>query len=252
MIKLEERLIISADFRSKKDKKGRDIGGQVLDLAVSLQDFGVYIKVNSALRAEGYELIQALHSRGLKVFADLKLIDIPNTMKTDAELLSFHKPEMLTVMCCAGVDGMHAVQETLPDTNVLGVTVLTSLDEEKCDEIFSCSPKDGVLRFARMANRAGLRGLVLSPQEASLVKSDNNLDRLELITPGIRPMWSIVEGDDQSRVMTPAQAIRNGAERVVIGRPIIGAAPNDKGMPQNPREAVEWTLKEIQQGLDER
>ncbi len=254
-MKLEERLIIAMDFNPKEYSSLQDslsVREKVIEFSKSFKGRGIYIKVNSILRASGYNLINDIHSLGLKVFADLKLIDIPNTMSTDAQLLSFHKPDMLTVMCCACVDGMSVVQEILPDTKVLGVTVLTSLNTEKCDEIYSCSPEAGVLRFARMAKHAGLRGLILSPQEVAFIKSDSKLNDLEIITPGIRPAWSIVEGDDQSRIMTPAQAIKNGAERIIIGRPIIDAAPNNKGMPQSSDEAVERILKEIQQGLNER
>lgn len=240
-MKAEERLIIAADYDPEKSGGTRGVIECVLNLAEEIKGLGVYIKVNSVLRAAGYQLIDKLHDKGLKVFADLKLIDIPNTMKADAELLSANPPEMLTVMCCAGIDGMRAVQSTLPDTKVLGVTVLTSLSEEECQVIFICSTKGGVLRFARMAKSAGLGDIVLSPKEVEIVKDRFELE-LGLNTPGIRPEWSLIEGDDQSRVLTPIQAIRNGATRIVIGRPIIQA--------DSPREAVKRTLEEIQQGLN--
>lgn len=244
-MKLEERLIVAADYYPVKPVKFDGTGGtvkRVLDLAEKLDGLGVYIKINSVLRAAGYQLIDKLHGKGLKVFADLKLIDIPNTMKTDAALLAPHSPEMLTVMCCAGIDGMHAVQDALPHTKVLGVTVLTSLNEEECQAIFTCSTKAGVLRFARMAKLAGLGELILSPKEIEIVKDRFEL-KLGLNTPGIRPKWSIVKGDDQSRVLTPMQAIKNGATRIIVGRPIVDA--------EDPREAVQRTLEEIQQGLED-
>jgi len=191
-----------------------------------------------------------LHDMGVKVFADLKLIDIKNTMQFDAEFLAEFEPEIVTVMCCAGIDGMNAVQEVIgKKTMVLGVTVLTSLNEEECQAIFTCSTKAGVLKFARMAQLAKLGGLILSPKELDVVNDRFELT-LSLNTPGIRPEWAIVEGDDQTRVVTPLQAIENGAERIVMGRPITGAKPNDEGFPQNPREAVERTLEEIKAGLD--
>ena len=244
----EERLIVAADFSPK------DFGGilgvkkRVIELAQDLEGLGVYIKVNSILRAAGYDLINQLHDLGLKVFADLKIIDIPNTMATDAAMLAEVKPEILTVMACAGIDGMYIVQKNLPNTEVLGVTVLTSLNEEECQALFTCSTKAGVLKFSRMAQLAGLGGLILSPKELEVVASRVELS-LSLNTPGIRPIWSIVEGDDQSRVLTPQQAIENGAKRIVLGRPIVKACKNNKGFPQNPREAVERTLEEIKKGL---
>lgn len=248
-LKPQERLIVAADYSPK------DLGGiagvekQVLALAENLQGTGVYIKVNSILRAVGYSLITKLHDLGLKVFADLKLIDIPNTMKTDGEMLAEVRPDILTVMCCAGIDGMHAVQKILGSTTeVLGVTVLTSLNEEECQAIFSCSTRAGVLRFSRMAQLAGLGGLILSPQEVEVVNKRFEL-LLSLNTPGIRPVWSLVEGDDQSRVLTPQKAIAAGAQRIVMGRPVVQAGPNDQGLPQSPREAVDRTIAEIEAGL---
>lgn len=244
----EERLIVAADY-SPKDFGGiQGVESKVLALAEELKGLGVYIKVNSVLRAVGYSLITKLHDLDLKVFADLKLIDIPNTMGTDGEMLTEVKPEILTVMCCAGINGMNAVQKVLGGTTeILGVTVLTSLNEKECQSIFTCSTKAGVLRFARMAQLAGLGGLILSPKEVNVLKKFELT--LSFNTPGIRPAWSLVEGDDQSRVLTPQKAIENGAERIVMGRPIVKAGANDKGLPQNPRKAVERTLKEIKTGL---
>jgi len=248
-LKPAERLIVAADY-SPQDHGGIEgVKEKVFALARELHGMGVYIKVNSILRAVGYDLIVWLHDLGLKVFADLKLIDIPNTMKIDGEMLAEVKPDLLTVMCCAGIDGMHVVQKVIGgSTEVLGVTVLTSLDEEECQAIFTCSTKAGVVRLARMAQLAGLGGLILSPQEVEILKKRFEIT-LGLNTPGIRPEWSLVEGDDQSRVLTPQKAITNGAQRIVMGRPIVKATPNDNGLPQNPREAVERTLMEIEATL---
>ena len=222
-----------------------------LELCQQLEGSGVYVKANSVLRAVGYSLITKVHDFGLKMFADLKLIDISETMKIDGQMLLEVKPDILTVMCCAGIDGMHAVQKVLGDTTeVLGVTVLTSLNEEECQAIFTCSTKAGVLRFAWMAQHAKLGGLILSPKEVDVVNNRFEL-MLSLNTPNIRPEWSIVKGDDQDkkRGLTPKKAIKNGAQRIVMGRPITQAGPNDKGLPQSPREAVERTLEEIREGL---
>jgi len=238
-----DRLIVAADYDPRKVGGYQGVMKSVTALAEQLEGTGVYIKLNSALRACGYELISKVHDSGLKVFADLKLVDIPNTMGTDGALLAEFKPELLTVMCCAGIDGMNAVQKALPDTQVLGVTVLTSLNEEECQAIFSCSTKAGVLKFARMAKLAGLDNLILSPKEVEVVRKRPEL-QMVLSTPGIRPEWSLVKGDDQSRVLTPAMAIQNGADRIVIGRPITQA--------ENPYDAVGRTFDEIAQGLDKR
>lgn len=240
-LKTEERLIVAADY-SPLDYGGiSGVEEKVLELADLLKGTGVYIKTNSILRAVGYGLVNRLHDLGLKVFADLKLIDIPNTMKTDGEFLAEVQPDILTVMACAGIDGMRSVQSVIGgNTEVLGVTVLTSLDDEECKAIFTCSSEEGVVRFAHMAQSAGLGGLILSPKEVGLLKDDVELT-LSLNTPGIRPAWGLVEGDDQSRVLTTVKAIANGSKRVVIGRPITTA--------KNPRDAVLKTLDEIEEGL---
>jgi len=164
-------------------------------------------------------------------------------METDGAMLAEVKPELVTVMCCAGIDGMRAVQKAIGGTTeVLGVSVLTSLDEEECQAIFTCSTKAGVLRFARMAQLADLGGLILSSQEAEMLGAKQELV-LTLNTPGIRPDWSLVAGDDQKRVMTPGKAIKAGVKRIVVGRPITQA--------KDPRGAVEKTLQEIEEALKE-
>lgn len=243
-MEVSERLIVAADYDPRKLGGIIGVKNEVLKLAESLKGLGVIIKVNSVLRARGYELIEGLHGLGLRVFADLKLIDIPNTMETDGAMLAEVKPEIVTVMCCAGIDGMRAVQKVIGGTTeVLGVSVLTSLDEEECQAIFTCSTKAGVLRFARMAQLAGLGGLILSSQEAEMLGAKQEL-MLTLNTPGIRPDWSLVAGDDQKRVMTPGKAIKAGVKRIVVGRPITQA--------KDPRGAVEKTLQEIEEALKER
>lgn len=252
-LKVEERLIVATDYSPMECGGISGVEKSVLALAENLKGTGVYIKINSVLRAIGYSLIVKLHNLGLGVFADLKLIDIPKTMEVDAEMLVGFKPDILTVMCCAGIKGMNVVQKILGDiTEILGVTILTSLDMTECEGIFICSPEAGVVRFARMAQSAGLGGLILSPKEVGIVKAKDDLVELSLNTPGIRPVWSFVEGDDQSRVTTPKQAIKNGADRIVVGRPITKARPNSNGFPQNPREAVKRTLEEIREGLEKR
>ncbi len=244
-MKTSERLIVAADYDPRKCGGINGVREKVLELGKSLEGLGVIIKVNSILRACGYELIKDLHGFGLRVFADLKLIDIPNTMETDGAMLAEVKPELLTVMCCAGIDGMREAKKAVGgETEVLGVSVLTSLDEEECQAIFTCSTKAGVLRFARMAQLAGLGGLILSSQEAEMLSKRQELV-LSLNTPGIRPDWALVKEDDQAkaRIMTPGKAIKAGAKRIVIGRPVT--------QDDNPREAAEKTLQEIEDALKE-
>ncbi len=240
---VEERLIVAADLDPREFGGIKGARSQVIKLGKSLSGLGVVIKVNSILRAVGYSLIKDLQDLGLKVFADLKLVDIPKTMEYDSLFLSENPPDFLTVMCNSGVAGMSKVQKALNGkTDILGVTVLTSLDEEESQAIFTCSAKAGVVRFARMAQLAGLPGLILSPKEIEVIKKRKELV-LTLNTPGIRPEWALVKGDDQSRVLTPKKAIVNGVTRIVVGRPITQA--------KDPYQAVNRTLDEIREALKE-
>lgn len=233
-----ERLIVAADFKPTTQNGRTWAKAQVLALADSLKGTGVYVKVNSALRACGYDLIGEIQSRGLRVFADLKLIDIKETLSTDGVLLREAKPELLTTMCVAGVTAMQALKAELPDTEVLGVTVLTSLTDADTDAMFTCSTKEAVMRFAQVGADAQIDGFISSPAEAEVLRAKFGLV-LSLNTPAIRPTWAIVPGDDQNpdRIMTPAKAIRAGADRIVVGRPIVQAG--------NPYDAVMRTIDEI-------
>ena len=233
-----ERLIVAADFKPTAPN-GKDwVKAQVLLLANKLRGTGVYLKVNSALRACGYDLIGDIQSRGLRVFADLKLIDISETLSTDGILLREVKPELLTTMCVAGLTAMQALKAELPDTEVLGVTVLTSLKDADTQAMFTCSTEEAVMRFAQVAADAKIDGLISSPKEAEMLRAKFGIV-LSLNTPAIRPTWAIVPGDDQNpeRIMTPVKAIKAGADRIVVGRPIVRA--------ENPYDAVMRTIEEI-------
>ena len=185
--------------------------------------------------------------------ADLKLTDIPNTLAADGLFLAEAKAEIVTVMCSAGVDGMLALKQAVgPGTEVLGVTVLTSFAKEDYGASFGCDLRVGVLQLARLAQLAGLPGVVSSPAEVAMLKARAEL-LLDCTTPGVRLAGVTVKGDDQDlgRVMTPGDAIRAKVKRVVVGRPITQAHPNNEGLPQSPREAAERILDEIAQALEE-
>lgn len=220
-----ERLIIAADFKPTiGGESWHDVGSRVLELAQALSDTGAVIKVNSILRAEGYGLIDDLVAH-MSVFADLKLNDIGATMETDGQLLNEARVKFVTVMCSAGVDGMRQLKRALPNTLVLGVTVLTSLSEADSHLIYGDPPAIAAQRFARMAMEAGIDGLITSPAEVRALRQIVG-DDLLLVTPGVRPTsLGAVTGDDQNpnRVDTPAGAIAAGADCVVIGRPILQA-----------------------------
>lgn len=245
-----ERLIVAADFKPPVGEGRAWVYDKVMGLADDLFGTGVYLKVNSALRACGYGMIEDIHFRNLGVFADLKLFDIPETLSADGMLLREVKPDLLTTVCTAGVTSMTALRAELPETEVLAVTVLTSLNDEEVNSMYSFMCESGempevtaleaVIRFAHLAVNAGVGGVIASPKEIGELL-ELLPDGMSINTPGIRPLWSVVAKDDQKRVMTPAEAIREGAHRIVVGRPITQA--------KNPREAVERTLEEIAEAL---
>lgn len=248
-ISMEERLVVAADFAI--DGTGREgARKKVLALARELKDLGVVIKVNSVLRACGYDLIKQIHDLGLRVAADLKLVDIPNTLDADGMFLAEEKPEFVTVMASAGINGMCILRDCMPGTELWAVTVLTTFDDEACRDVFGCPVDLGVLRFARMAKNAGIKSLILSPREGKLVKAEFDLKDLRLNSPGIRYPWSEVKKDDQVRFLTAGEAVANGIDRVVVGRPILNAGPNDDPQkPKSRREAAEWILRNIAENL---
>ena len=159
---------------------------------------------------------------GVEVFLDLKLHDIPATVAAAARAVARLRPEILTVHAAGGADVIKAAVEAAPHTIVAAVTLLTSLRAEDLAQLGVRGPvSDAVRRLAVLAVSAGARGLVCSPQEVAAVRTEVG-PGIVLITPGIRPVGT--GSDDQARVATPEEAIRAGADLLVIGRPIPRAA----------------------------
>jgi orotidine-5'-phosphate decarboxylase len=159
---------------------------------------------------------------GAGLFLDLKLHDIPNTVAGAARSVAKLKPKYLTVHATGGSDMVRAAVEAAPDVTIAAVTVLTSLDEDALSQVGLAGPSaDAVRRLAVLAVKAGAGALVCSPQEVALVRAEVGPD-VVLITPGVRPVGADVQ--DQARVATPEQALRDGADLLVIGRPITGAS----------------------------
>jgi orotidine-5'-phosphate decarboxylase len=175
---------------------------------------------------------------GVEAFIDGKLHDIPNTMSAAVRLQSGERVRFVNVHASAGVKGMRAVVAAKGPSKVLAVTVLTSLDDEDCAAVYLTPVRETVLRLAALAKRAGVDGLICSPHELAMLRP--LYPDLLLVTPGVRPAWATAK-DDQERVMTPAEAVRAGADYLVIGRPILKAA--DYGL--TPVEAAERIAEEI-------
>jgi len=160
-------------------------------------------------------------ARGRDVFLDLKLHDIPNTVAGAARSVAHLRPAFLTVHATGGSAMVRAAVEELPDTRVTAVTILTSLSESDLADVGLLGPSlDAVRRLAALAVGAGARAIVCSPQEVAAVRAEVG-DAAILITPGVRPAGSA--SGDQARVATPEQALADGADLLVIGRPITAA-----------------------------
>ncbi len=158
----------------------------------------------------------------LDMFLDLKLHDIPATVAGAARSLAPLQPHYLTVHAAGGPAMVAAAAEALPDTRIAAVTVLTSLGAGDLDRLgIAGPPGDAVRRLARLAVDAGARALVCSPQEVATVRAAVG-PAVVLITPGVRPAGA--DRQDQARVATPEQALADGADLLVVGRPITGAA----------------------------
>jgi orotidine-5'-phosphate decarboxylase len=211
-------LILALDVPSREAATPllRQLRGSLRWVKVGLQMFTAY----------GPDWVRAVADEGFSVFLDLKLHDIPHTVAKTVESLAPLPIGMLTLHTAGGREMMAAAlqaqQLSKPDLLLLGVTVLTSMDATGLGEIgVDAGPDTQVSRLGRLAIDAGLRGLVCSPLEVSLLRTRLPAG-VQLITPGIRPAGES-GGDDQKRIMSPAEAARAGSSYIVVGRPILRA-----------------------------
>jgi orotidine-5'-phosphate decarboxylase len=209
-------VIIACDFKDKAD---------TLAFLDQFQEEKPFVKIGMELfYGEGPDIVRAIKDRGHKIFLDLKLHDIPNTVKKAMQNLARLGVDMTNVHAAGTIDMMRAAREGLGDEALLiAVTQLTSTTEERMQrELLIGAPiADTVAHYARNTKEAGLNGVVCSPLEAALVKEACGRDFIT-VTPGIR----FADGDvgDQKRIMTPALARETGTEFIVVGRPITQAA----------------------------
>lgn len=218
------------------------------------ESVGMYKVGMELFYSTGFQGLKTLMDEGISVFLDLKLHDIPATVERTSRVLADMGVAMFNVHCLGGVRMMEAAASAVASasageadgssqgTKVIGVTVLTSLsdDEAVCELGFKRSIIEQVTALALNAKRAGLDGVVASPLEASSVREACG-DDFSVITPGVRPRWAAA--DDQRRVMTPGQAIRSGADLVVIGRAIT--------RDRDPQSAAARVLEDIAEELEE-
>lgn len=193
-------------------------------------------------------VIEYIHSRGGKVFYDGKFNDIPNTVGKASKAVATLNVRMFNIHASSGLESIKAAVANKGDSLVLGVTILTSIDEE-CYSIFGDTPVKKVLEFAEMLLKEGADGIICSPQELKFLadcrdyNDDKKFSSLIKVTPGIRPIWAAV--GDQKRIMTPSEAIKAGADYLVIGRPITNP-PKEVG---GPVEAAKMIVEEIASAL---
>ncbi|HKO58779.1 MAG TPA: orotidine-5'-phosphate decarboxylase [Thermoanaerobaculia bacterium] len=209
-----DRLIVAVDLSEREE---------ILRLVDELRGaVGMFKLGLQAFVANGPSIVREVVGRGEKVFLDLKLHDIPNTAKHAVAEASGLGAAMLTVHAAGGEAMLRACAEAAPsELLVLGVTVLTSLDEPELAQIgFAGTAVENAVRLAKLAQRAGLRGVVASPLEIQAIRAACGEDFV-IVTPGIRPEGS--DAGDQRRTLTPAEAIAAGASYIVVGRPITAA-----------------------------
>lgn len=213
-------VIIACDFSSKED---------VVSFLDKFKEESLYIKIGMELfYAEGPSIIKEIKKRGHKIFLDLKLHDIPNTVKKAMSVLTNLDVDMCNVHAAGTIAMMEAAVQGLTREDgsrplLIAVTQLTSTSEERMkQELLISEPIDKVvMHYAQNAKKAGLDGVVCSPLEAGKVHESCGKEFLT-ITPGVR--FADSEKGDQVRVMTPAQAREIGSDYIVVGRPITGAA----------------------------
>ncbi len=211
------RIIVALDFADAR--KAREFVAKVTPAMCRL-------KVGKELFTRaGPDLVREFVARGFDVFLDLKFHDIPNTVAQACAAAAELGVWMVNVHALGGEKMMRAAHDAIvvsgKKIHLIAVTVLTSMDAGQLAGIgLNGAIEDSVLRLARLARRSGMDGVVCSPREATVLRAQLGPDFL-LVTPGVRPAGAAT--DDQSRVATPAQAVKNGADYLVIGRPITAA-----------------------------
>jgi orotidine-5'-phosphate decarboxylase len=230
------RVMVALDYPSAEDASG---------LLRQLKGIPCYVKVGMQLfYAEGPRFVAKLKEEGYRVFLDLKLHDIPNTVMGAAHSITRLGVDMFNVHAAGGIGMMEAalegVERALSEKGaspiVIGVTQLTSTSAKVLNEEIGipASVEQSVLHYAENARKAGLQGVVASPLEVAAIKRSCGADFIT-VTPGIRPHGTAV--GDQARVTTPQEAFGLGTDYIVVGRPIT--------MSQDPRRTLESLIEEL-------
>jgi len=236
---LKDKIILALDVDSM-DEAGRWV-------EMLYDNVGLFKVGKQLFTSSGPDVVRMIKGKGGGVFLDLKFHDIPNTvamasveaLRLGVDMFNVHALGGYQMMAVTA-DAIAAEAERLSVRKPLfiAVTILTSMNEEAVREVgISSNVRDEVIRLARLAKKAGLDGVVASPHEIELIKESCGDDFI-VVTPGVRP--SFASADDQKRIMTPSEAVRAGADYLVIGRPITKA--------ERPEEAAKAIAEEMCQG----
>lgn len=220
-----DKLIVALDVNTP---------AQAMSLVKELSGVAGMFKVGSTLfTLAGPQIVKDIVSSGSKVFLDLKFHDIPHQVAGAARSATQLGVSLFTLHASGGTDMMRAAVNAVTETAeregiarpaVLAVSVLTSIDASTLAQIgVNSSPEESVMRLVKLAERAGVDGVVASPQEAAKIRSTVANPEFLIVTPGIRPAAATATADDQHRVSTPAAALAAGASYLVVGRPITAA-----------------------------
>ena len=243
-IQARDRLILAVDTPSFDEARRYldELHQHVGVFKIGLQLFTHY----------GPEILKIFQSANARIFLDCKFLDIPNTVAKAAEEATAHGVQMFTIHASGGASMLKAAASSVaeaarkhnkPEPIVLAVTVLTSISQDSLNQELgvSGSVEDQVLRLAKQCRDSGIKGLVASPEEVKRLRQELG-DTMVIVTPGVRPSWA--DANDQSRFTTPYQAIENGSDYLVVGRPITSAT--------NPKEAAKKIVAEIEDALSKR
>jgi len=226
-MKNNERIIVALDFNEFEEAK---------NMIKELRD-AVFFKVGlQSFIKFGERILELLKEEGKRVFLDLKFFDIPNTVSGAVKSSLVYSPYFLTIHMLGGCDMIKAaIDSAVDNVNIVGVSVLTSLDNKDLNDIgISNNTEAEVLKLIEMGMNCGLKHFVCSGKEVKPIRKKFGKEPI-LITPGIRPEWA--SRGDQKRILSPKKAIALGSDYLVIGRPITKA--------ENPNLAFNKILQEI-------
>lgn len=209
----KDRIIVALDVSDpmELDRAAASLAGEVGMFKLGLETMHAI---------GGPQAVHIVRRHGLGVFYDSKLHDIPKTVARASAAIARIGPAFFNVHACGGRPMMHAAAEQAGDSKLLAVTVLTSHNARNCELIFGDTPEMKAVAFAMDAMDSGCDGVICSPLEIGAVREAVGRRAL-IVTPGVRPAWA--GHDDQKRVMTPGEAVRAGADYIVIGRPVVQA-----------------------------